>query len=329
MPPWTAADVPDQTGRTVVVTGANSGLGFAATRALADAGATVVMACRSTERGEQAAAEVREFVPGADLDVRECDLASLASVEDFAAGVRADYDALHALCNNAGVMAVPRRETADGFESQLGINHLGHFALTGHLLDLLVETPGETRVVTHSSGAHRGGRIDFEDLHGEDAYERWAAYSQSKLANLLFALELQRRLDAAGITDTLSVACHPGWADTNLQARAAGDSRLKAAGMRVANAVFAQSAERGALPLLYAATADGVDGGAFVGPGGLFSMRGAPEIQTPSGRARDPETAERLWRVSEEQTGVAYDVEALGSVTDADAPGETDAPADA
>ncbi|MFB6151738.1 MAG: oxidoreductase [Haloarculaceae archaeon] len=320
MSDWTAADIPDLTGRTVVVTGANSGVGFAGTEAFARNGASVVMACRSVDRGERAAAEIRESVsrvdptvgeadPEADLDVRECDLASLASVESFAAGVRGDYDALHVLCNNAGVMAIPRRETEDGFEYQFGVNHLGHFALTGRLLDLLVGAPGEARVVTQSSGAHERGDVDFEDLHSEDAYDRWSAYAQSKLANVLFAYELQRRLDGAGIEDATSVACHPGWAATNLQARSAGGSRVRRAFMNAANALFAQSPEGGALPMLYAATAEGITGGDYVGPGGLLDMRGAPETQRSSERSYDEEVAERLWAVCADETGVTYDLE--------------------
>ncbi|MEF8885897.1 MAG: oxidoreductase [Haloarculaceae archaeon] len=312
---WSAADVPDQTGRTIVITGANSGLGYQATGALARKGATVVMACRSVERGESAAAALREQVPEADLDVRECDLASLSSVESFAAGVRTDYDELHALCNNAGVMAIPRSETEDGFETQFGVNHLGHFALTGHLLGSLVQTPGETRVVAHSSGAHEGADIDFADLHGEASYGKWEAYGQSKLANLLFAYELQRHLEAAGVEDTIAVGCHPGYADTALQARGPQEegSTLKLYAMRVANAAFAQSPARGALPLLYAATAEDVAGGDYVGPGGFLDMRGAPETQASSDRSYDETVAERLWDVSEAETGVEYDFERLAT----------------
>ncbi|MFB6297570.1 MAG: oxidoreductase [Salinirussus sp.] len=314
---WTAADVPDCTGRTVVVTGANSGLGAAATELLARRGATVVMACRSTDRGERAAEEIRGRVPGADLDVRACDLADLSAVAAFADGVLADYDGIDVLCNNAGVMAVPRSETADGFETQFGVNHLGHFALTGHLLERLVATPGETRVVTQSSGAHEMGEIDFEDLQGTAGYGKWEAYSQSKLANLLFAYELQRRLDRAGIGDTISAACHPGYAATNLQYRGPRESgsRLRYALMRVANAVLGQSAEQGALPMLYAATAPEVDGGDYYGPDGLLNARGYPEQQRSSERSYDEAAAERLWTVSEELTGVTVDVEALAART--------------
>ena len=303
--------MPAMDGKRVVVTGANSGIGFEGTRAFAEAGATVVMACRSVDRGTEAAEEVREEVPGADLQVGRCDLADLASVREFAETVAEDD--LHVLCNNAGVMAVPRSETADGFETQLGVNHLGHFALTGRLLDTLLGTDGETRVVTQSSGAHEMGDIDFDDLHREDSYGKWEAYGQSKLANLLFAYELQRRLDEAGVEDTISVACHPGYADTNLQYRGPQESgsRVRYGMMRVANAVFAQSAAAGALPMLYAATADGVAGGDYYGPGGFLGMRGAPEKQESNEKSYDEERAERLWAVSEELSGVTYEFPAL------------------
>ncbi len=313
---WTAAQMPDCSEKTVVITGANSGLGFEATKAFAQKGATVVMACRSLDRGKQAAREIRDSITertGATLNVRECDLASLDSVASFADGVREDYDELHILCNNAGVMAIPRQETEDGFEMQLGVNHLGHFALTAHLLDLVIETDGETRVVSHSSGAHTAGEIDFDDLHREESYGKWEAYGQSKLANLLFAYELQRKLDDAGVSDTKSVACHPGYADTNLQYRGpeASGSKLRYGMMKVINTAVAQPAEQGALPLLYAATAPDVVGGAYYGPGGLLNMRGAPERQESNESSRDEATAERLWEVSEELTGVSYDIEAL------------------
>jgi len=310
---WDVDAMPDCSGKTAVVTGANSGLGYEVATAFARKGATVVMACRSLDRGERAARDVSDAVPdtGATLDVRSCDLASLSSVAEFADGVREDYDAIDVLCNNAGVMAIPRAETEDGFEKQLGVNHLGHFALTGGLLDLLVDSEGESRVVTHSSGAHTAGEIDFDDLHCETDYGKWAAYAGSKLANLLFAFELQRRLDRAGVEDTISVGCHPGWAATNLQYRGPEqeESRVRHAMMKVANAVFAQSAERGALPMLYAATAPDVEGGTYYGPGGLFGMRGAPERQEPSDAARNEHTAERLWAVSEELTAVDFDLD--------------------
>ncbi|WP_380675664.1 oxidoreductase [Salinigranum sp. GCM10025319] len=313
---WTAADMPAMDGRRVVVTGANSGLGYEATRAFARAGADVVMACRSVDRGEDAAAEIGREVAGADLAVRELDLAALSSIRAFAAEFEGE---LHVLCNNAGVMALPRSKTEDGFETQFGVNHLGHFALTGLLFERLRETATDeaVRVVTHSSGLHERGEIDFDDLHGERDYDPWEAYAQSKLANVLFAYELDRRCRNAEI-DVTSVACHPGYAATNLQRRGpeAEGSRLKAAVMEVANAVFAQSASKGALPLLYAATAPDVSGGDYVGPGGLLNMRGHPEKQRSSERSYDRDVAERLWRVSEDLTGVTYDFDAAEPTAD-------------
>jgi len=298
--------MPSLDGTTVVVTGANSGIGYESTRAFAAKGATVVMACRSTERGERAAAEISAQVPDADLDVRECDLADLSSVASFADAFTSDYDDLDVLCNNAGVMALPRGETADGFEQQFGINHLGHFALTGHLLETLAATDG-ARVVTQSSGAHEQGEIDFDDLQSERSYGKWAAYSQSKLANVLFGYELDRRAEEADL-DLTSVVCHPGYADTDLQRRAgeAGGGAIGAAVMEVANAVLAQSQEKGTLPMLYAATHGGLSGGEYVGPGGLMNMRGAPTVQDSSDRSYNRATASRLWEVSEELTGVEY-----------------------
>ncbi|WP_299266949.1 oxidoreductase [Halorientalis sp.] len=310
MSEWTTAQMPDVSGETVIVTGANSGLGFEGTRAFAEAGATVVMACRSVGRGESAADEIRGQVPDATLSVTELDLADLESVASFAEAFTDTYDGLRALCNNAGVMAIPRSETEDGFETQFGVNHLGHFALTGHLLDALRETDGESRVVTQSSGLHENGTIEFSDLQNERDYGKWDAYGQSKLANLLFAFELNRRLDAAGTDGVTSVGCHPGYADTNLQRRGPeqAGSTLRLAIMKVANAVVAQDAATGALPMLYAATAPEVRGGEYIGPSGFMNMRGPPAEDTPSRRARDSETARRLWDRSEELTGVTYDL---------------------
>ncbi|WP_254273102.1 oxidoreductase [Haloarcula marina] len=305
---WTVEDMPPMDERTVVVTGANSGLGYEGTEAFARKGATVVMACRSVDRGERAAAEIRHAATG-ELDVRECDLADLDSVAAFAEGLREDYDAVDVLCNNAGVMAIPRQETADGFEMQMGVNHFGHFALTGRLLPMLSASDGEARVVTQSSGAHEMGEMDFSDLHSERDYGKWAAYGRSKLSNLLFAYELDRRLDDHGVDDVLSVACHPGYADTDLQFRGPREmgSSLRMAGMKVANALLGQSAEKGALPMLYAATADDVLGGEFVGPDGLMDMRGYPEFQRSNAASYDEDDADRLWTVSEAATGVTYD----------------------
>ncbi|QLD89922.1 SDR family NAD(P)-dependent oxidoreductase [Natronomonas salina] len=303
MSKWTADDVPDCSGATVVVTGANSGLGLEATRLFAREGAEVVMACRDLDRAETAREEVRADVSRADLDVRKLDLADLDSVRRFADGVATDHERVDVLCNNAGVMALPRGETADGFERQFGVNHLGHFALTGLLLEALRAAP-DPRVVTQSSGLHANGELGFEDLHGEADYDPWDAYAQSKLANLLFAYELDRRYGG----ELTSVGCHPGYAATNLQRRGPEQrgSRLRVALMSVANRLFAQPAERGALPMVYAATAEGVDGGEYVGPGGFRNMRGHPEVQRSSGRSYDEATARRLWAVSEELTGVEY-----------------------
>ncbi|WP_115891489.1 oxidoreductase [Haloferax sp. Atlit-48N] len=308
MSDWTAADVPDLSGKTVVVTGANSGLGFEATRAFAEKGAHVVMACRSLDRGADAMADIRESVLAASLTLSELDLADLDSVRQFADEFAAEHGSLHVLCNNAGVMAIPRRETAQGFETQFGVNHLGHFALSARLFPTLRDTPGETRLVTMSSGLHERGRMEFDDLQGERDYDEWDAYAQSKLSNLLFAFELDRRLTAAGIDDVLSVGAHPGYAATNLQFRGpeASGSTLRYWMSKLGNAIFAQSAEMGALPLLYAATSPAVESGEYVGPQGLFGMRGTPGIAEPSDRARDPETAARLWDVSEELTDTRF-----------------------
>ncbi|XVH31635.1 oxidoreductase [Haloferacaceae archaeon DSL9] len=305
---WSVERMPDQDGRTVIVTGANSGLGFEIARALALHGARVVLACRNIDRGETAAVRIRDERRDASLDVRVLDLASLASIRNFADDFAADYDDLHVLCNNAGVMAIPRRTTDDGFEMQLGVNYLGHFALTGLLLDRLLETPGETRVVTVSSKKHEEGDIDFFDLQSERSYDPMDAYARSKLANLLFAFELQRRLGAVD-ANAKSVAAHPGYADTNLQRRGPDMARspIRQLGVRLANALAAQSARRGALPILYAATMPTVSGGDFYGPDGFMELRGAPARVEASARARDPELARRLWSVSEELTGVQYD----------------------
>ena len=294
MAKWTADQIPDQSGRRAIVTGANSGLGWHVSTELARHGASIVLACRDQVRGQDALDRLLAEVPGAQAELRELDLASLDSVREFAEGVDGPVDLL---VNNAGVMAGPRRHTADGFELQFGTNHLGHFALTGLLLPRLLEAD-EPRVVTVSSGAHRMGRMNFDDLQSERRYFRWWAYGQSKLSNLLFATELQRR---AGGRLT-SVAAHPGYAATNLQSTG---NKLDDLFMKVTNTVIAQSDAMGALPLLYAATMD-LGGGAYVGPDGIGEQRGHPKLVGMSGRARDEEAARRLWDVSEELTGVHY-----------------------
>ena len=303
-PKWSARDIPDQAGRVAVVTGANSGLGYATALELARAGATVVLACRDTAKGERAQAAIREAAPAADTQLAELDLADLGSVRAFAANVVAQQPHLDVLINNAGVMAPPRRLTTDGFESQIGTNHLGHFALTGLLLGPLLAA-AQPRVVTLSSGVHRIGRINFDDLQSERRYINWMAYGQSKLANLLFCFELQRRATEAG-TALVSVAAHPGYAATNLQFAGPSHSYEKAI-MAVGNKLIAQSAEMGALPTLYAATAPELPGGSFVGPDGFMEQRGHPKVVTAAGRAYDQNAWRRLWEISVQLTGVRYE----------------------
>jgi NAD(P)-dependent dehydrogenase (short-subunit alcohol dehydrogenase family) len=287
---WTAADLPDLGGRTVVITGANSGIGLVTARELARAGAHVVLAVRDQERGRTAAASIT-----GSTEVRHLDLADLASVRGFAREWDGDVDVL---INNAGVMAIPERRSADGFEMQFATNHLGHFALTNLLLPYITD-----RVVTVSSNAHRMGRIVMDDLNWEDRrYRAWAAYGQSKLANLLFTLELMRRLAAAG-SPVRAVAAHPGYAATNLQSHAGNP--ISSAVMAFANRVVAQSDAQGALPTMYAATQD-LPSGSYVGPGGLYETRGHPTLVGRSGAATDLDTATALWTASEELTATTF-----------------------
>jgi len=290
MPAWTAKDLPDLTGRTFIVTGANSGLGEATTRALAEHGARVIMACRNARKAEAVARDI----PG-DVAVRPLDLADLSSVRAFA-NVTGEFDVL---VNNAGIMAVPKARTVDGFESQFGTNFLGHFALTGLLLPKL-----SSRVVTLASEAHRFGRIDLDDLNWHRRrYRRWAAYGQSKLANLMFAYELDRRLRAKR-SPVLSVAAHPGYAATDLQSHT--ESLLDRV-MAIGNRLIAQNATMGALPTLYAATMPEVKGGEFYGPDGLGQMRGHPRKTGSTRASRDAAVSAKLWRKAEELTGVTFD----------------------
>lgn len=298
---WEADQIPDQTGRTVLVTGANSGLGQITARELARSGATTVITARDQAKADAAEAEIREQVPDAKVDARVLDLADLASVRALATAVAADHERLDVLVNNAGVMMPPQSQTADGFELQFGTNHLGHFALTGLLLGHL--GGDDSRIVTVTSLEHRPGRIDFADLGWERGYDPRAAYQRSKLANAAFGIELDRRLRAAG-SPVKSVLAHPGYSATNLQST--GPTGLMKEVLKVGNALLAQSAEDGALPQLYAATAPGVEGGEFYGPGGIFEARGHPKRVRATSRARDPELGRRLWEVSEELTGVSY-----------------------
>jgi NAD(P)-dependent dehydrogenase (short-subunit alcohol dehydrogenase family) len=299
---WTAADIPDQTGKTAVVTGANSGLGYETVRGLARKNARVIMACRNQEKGQAALAAVQAEFPQAELILMPLDLSNLTSVHAFGQAFTAQYNHLDILINNAGVMALPYQKTADGFEMQFGTNHLGHFALTGLLLDSLLNTAG-SRVVTVSSGLHRSGEMDFDDLNWEKSYSKWGAYGRSKLANLLFAYELERKLKGAQ-QDMISVAAHPGYAATNLQS--SGGSAIQRIGMSIMNKLLAQSAEMGALPQLYAATAPNVVGGDYYGPKGLQESRGYPVKVESNDKSHNLEDAAYLWNLSVEMTGVVY-----------------------
>ncbi len=293
---WSPKNIPDLSGKIAVVTGANSGVGFEAADALAGKSATVVLACRHKQRGEAAFERILHKHPLAKAEVMHLDLADLLSVRAFACEFENRFDRLDMLINNAGVMAVPFGKTAGGFELQFGTNHLGHFALTGLLIGPISRTPG-SRVVTVSSVSHRVTGIDFDNLQGEKDYGPWKAYEQSKLANLLFTFELQRRFEKAGI-DALAAAAHPGWTTTNLFTYLPMISILSRA--------FAQTPVMGALPILYAAAAPDVRGGDYFGPAGLFHLSGYPVRAAAGTGARDENNAARLWTVSETMTGIRY-----------------------
>jgi NAD(P)-dependent dehydrogenase (short-subunit alcohol dehydrogenase family) len=296
MKKWTLDNMPDQTGRVAIVTGANTGIGFETAAALAAKKATVVMACRNRQKAEDAGERIRERTPDAELVFIQLDLASLASVEHFANAFRAGHERLDLLINNAGVMVPPLGHTEDGFELQFGCNHLGHFAFTGRLLDVLETTPG-ARVVSVSSMAHRYGTMDFDNLNAEKGYEKMPAYAQSKLANLLFTFELQRRLETAGSSVT-ATAAHPGWTGTDLQRHAAL--------FRFLNTFFAQTPPMGALPTLRAATDPRAEGGDYFGPKGWHEMRGYPTRVGTTPEAKNELDAKHLWEVSEKLTGVSF-----------------------
>ncbi|MEP7134500.1 MAG: oxidoreductase [Chloroflexota bacterium] len=301
---WKQKDIPDQTGKVVIVTGGNSGIGYEAALALAGKNAQVILAVRSMDKGEEAAQAIRQRYPQAQVIVMALDLSDLKSVRAFAENFLKQYKRLDILINNAGVMALPKRKTADGFEMQFGTNHLGHFALTGLLLPVLKVTPNG-RIVTVSSGVHVSGDIHFDDLQWEKTYDRWGAYAQSKLANLLFAYELQRKLSATG-SSLISLGCHPGYAATNLQAAGPkmDGSAVRLWMMNIANAILAQGQDMGALPTLYAAVASDVNGCDYIGPKG--GMRGYPDKVKSNNKSYDEALAKRLWQVSEELTGVVY-----------------------
>jgi len=293
---WIADHISSQVGRTFVVTGANSGLGLETARALGGLGANVIMTARDAGKGRQALEELLAAQPEAKLELRELDLADLDSVREFAASV----DELDVLINNAGVMMPPHGRTRQGYELQFGVNHLGHFALTGLLLDRLARSE-DGRVVTVTSNLHKRGRIHFDDLHGEHDYGRTKYYAQSKLANVVFAIELNRRLRANSIP-IRSVLAHPGYSATNLQS--SGPTGVGKLMMKASNRLFAQDAETGALPQLYAATGADVESGQFYGPDGRGESKGFPTLVEPLDDARDRELGKRLWDTSEELTGV-------------------------
>lgn len=301
---WSTADIPDQAGRVAVVTGANTGLGFETAKALAGAHAHVVIAVRNLDKGKEAATRISAATPGAHIALQRLDLTSLASVRTAAAALSETYEHIDLLINNAGVMDTPKGTTTDGFELQFGTNHLGHFALTGLLLDRLLATSG-SRIVTLSSIAHRmGAAIHFDDLQWEHSYSRAGAYGQSKLANLLFTYELQRRLAVAGVS-TIALAAHPGVSNTELL-------RYSPLALRVMGTLYGrfvgQSTAMGALPTLRAATDAAAVGGQYYGPGGARETRGWPQVVESSEQSHDVDLQRRLWAASEELTGVTYPV---------------------
>ena len=304
MSQWTADDIPDQSRRTAIVTGANSGLGRVTAAALAGRGARVILAVRDTTAGHRVAAEISRETPSVLLQVRQLDLASLTSIARFTEEVADAKEHIDLLVNNPGVMRTPKQRTEDGLERQLGTNYLGHFALTGRLLTLLQRAPS-ARVVTVSSTEHKPGVIHLDDLQLDRDYAPRKAYQQSKLANTMFAIELDRRLQAAG-SPIISVIAHPGVSATNLAT--SGPTGLSGALVKVAARALAQPADPGALPQLYAATAPDVRGGQFFGPRGPGEMRGPVTEVMPSDRARDVTTAQRLWAISEDLTHVAFEM---------------------
>jgi protochlorophyllide reductase len=306
---WSAADIGDLTGRVALVTGANSGIGYETALALADHGAHVILACRDDEKARRARDKMESELERSSLELLHLDLADLVSVRRATDSVLAEHARLDLLVNNAGVMGTPYRQTADGFELQMATNHLGHFALTGLLLDRIVTT-ARSRIVTVSSHLHRMGRLRPDDVAGESFQSTWVSYGTSKLANLLFTAELSRRLVAAGLP-TLAVAAHPGWTRSNLAGSGAalGNSRVRRKLGRVAGSALGQSAAGGALPVLCAATSSSVGQGQYVGPAHLFGLYGPPKVARRSRRARDAQAATALWEASEELTSVRYSVD--------------------
>lgn len=306
-PQWTEVDIGDQTGRTVLITGANSGIGYEAARALAQHGAHVVLGCRTRSKADDAVARIDATNPLGSTEILEMDLADLDSVADAAFRFASSHDRLDVLVNNAGLMATPEQRTAQGFEMQFGVNHLGHFAFTGHLLELLMAS-GPARVVSISSQGHRPGRINFDDINSEQKYSAWPAYFQSKLANLLFTRELQRRL-ALAESEVIAVAAHPGLSSTNLGHESSG---VLSSMMQWTRPMFerfvSQSAAMGALPTLRAAVDPAVEGGDYFGPDGFGEQRGHPVKVDSSSRSKDDAAASRLWELSQQLTSVTYPI---------------------
>ena len=295
---WKFENIPDQTGKIAIVTGANSGLGFEVAKALTRKGAHVIMGCRNLEKAEKAKDQILSEFSDASLEIIQLDLSDLSSIRNFVKEFKSKFQKLDILCNNAGVMMPPKGKTADGYELQFGTNHLGHFALTGLLIDLLMNTEN-SRVITMSSFGHKMGKIDFEDLQSEKSYNRTKAYGSSKLANLLFAYELQRRLNAAN-KSVMSLASHPGWTRTNLQRHVFF--------FRLLNPFFSMKPWKGALPMLYAATSPEAEEGSYYGPGGHFEIKGYPKKVESNDRSHDLEVAKKLWEISEDLTGVKYPI---------------------
>ena len=302
---WTAEHIPDLTAKVAIVTGANTGIGYEMARALARKRATVILACRNRDKGEAAVRQIRQEYPEAKAELLRVDLSELASVRRFADEFTSHYDRLDILINNAAIMRPPFKKTPDGFESQFAINHLAHFALTGLLLDLIICNP-RARVVTASSWGHSFGVIDFDNLNAEKAYDPGMAYAHSKLANILFTYELQRRFESAGV-DAIAAAVHPGWTATNLpNGWATTNQPVSWRIIRALNPLIGQKPEMGALPMLYAATAPDAQGGAYYGPRGWLELRGCPAKVRSSDRSYDAAVAAKLWTVSEELTGMRY-----------------------
>jgi len=294
---WTHHDIPDQSGKTAIITGSNSGIGFETAKALAGKGATVIMACRDMQKCSWATDAITAVFPHARINSMPLDLGDLQSIREFADTFRNQYDELHILINNAGVMMPPYAKTKDGFELQFGVNHLGHFALTGLLMDHLLKTE-KSRIVSVSSIVHLAGKLHFDDLNWvKRRYLKYKAYGDSKLANLYFTFECQRRLTKAG-TDTIAVIAHPGWTATNLQRHSLFS--------RIFNPILGQKPQEGAWPLEYAATSSDVNGGEYFGPRGFIELQGHPVKVKAKSLAYDEEIARRLWHVSEKMTGVHY-----------------------